>query len=354
MPQDKIKNQDLEPLEELTDQKARAAAEKRRRKAEMEEARRKEQKRRELLLIAGGVLLIVFVAVISAIIIREVKAYRQEKEREAAWNTAEENLTLRPDEDGSNAGTAQASTASTTEEQTQKEQTEGSDPSGESVETSEKEANSTETAVEDTTAASTDAPEPAAPSGRADADTLRAIATPSWVTEDFLSISEYSRPGYGLTEVNNIVVHYVGNPGTSAAGNREYFENLSNPELNPAGTGASSHYVVGLEGEIVQCIPIYEVAFANYPRNYDTISIEVCHPDESGKFNETTYWTLVRLCAYLLEQTGMDPEQLIRHYDVSGKLCPVYYVEHPEEWSQFKNNVRGYMAEHPDIRNEFP
>ena len=345
MSADKINDTDLESLDGLTEEEARAAAEKRRRKQEIRENQKKERKRRELLIIAVAVLLIAFVVMVVVIISREVKASQQEKEREIAAETGNESLTLRPEEDR----TAESGKEKTTE--AKGEETKGTEsvPAEETPDGQEEPSG-----PEEDTTAPTEAPTAAPTPGYADAETLRGIVTPSWVTEDLLTVSEYSRPGYALTEVNNIVVHYVGNPGTSAAGNREYFESLSDPSLNPGGYGASSHYIVGLEGEIVQCIPVYEVAFANYPRNYDTISIEVCHPDESGEFNETTYWTLVRLCAYLLEQTGMDPEQLIRHYDVSGKLCPMYYVEHPDEWTQFKSNVRGYMAEHPDIRSEFP
>ena len=32
-------------------------------------------------------------------------------------------------------------------------------------------------------------------------------------------------------------------------------------------------------------------------------------------------------------------ETVIRHYDVTGKLCPLYYVEHEDAWQQFKADV---------------
>ena len=53
-------------------------------------------------------------------------------------------------------------------------------------------------------------------------------------------------------------------------------------------TEASSNFIVGLEGEIVQCVPTWEVAYASNNRNIDTVSIECCHPDESGKFKKET------------------------------------------------------------------
>lgn len=177
---------------------------------------------------------------------------------------------------------------------------------------------------------------------------------PSWIVQDILTISQYNRPGRALSPVKNIVVHYVGNPGSSAKDNRDYFEDLSNPKVNPTGHGASSHFIVGLHGEIVQCVPLNEVAYANYPRNDDTVSIEVCHPDAEGKFTDTTYWSLIKLISFLCQKLNLTENQVIRHFDVSGKECPVYYVRHPEAFEQMKADVRAYLQAHPDIQSECP
>jgi len=41
----------------------------------------------------------------------------------------------------------------------------------------------------------------------------------------------------------------------------------------------------------------------------------------------------VELTAWLCHTFDLDPEtDVIRHYDVTEKLCPLYYVEHPEAW----------------------
>lgn len=164
-------------------------------------------------------------------------------------------------------------------------------------------------------------------------------ATGFEITEDFLTVNPYSRPGTALTKVNNIVVHYVANPGSTAKENRDYFEGLATSRL----TSASSHYVVGLKGEIIQCIPLNEVAYCSNDRNNDTISIEVCHPGEDGKFNEDTYNSLVSLCAWLCDAYELDSESLIRHYDITGKICPKYFVEHPDKWKKFKKDVKKEM-----------
>lgn len=68
---------------------------------------------------------------------------------------------------------------------------------------------------------------------------------------ELLTVNPYSRPGTALEKVNGIVIHYTANPGATAIANRNYFENLKDTHT----TKASSHFVVGLEGEIVQCIP---------------------------------------------------------------------------------------------------
>ena len=162
---------------------------------------------------------------------------------------------------------------------------------------------------------------------------------PDWITQDFIPVNEYSRPGLALGKINNIVVHYVGNPGTTAEANLGYFKTLANTEVNKIGTKASSNFIVGLEGEVLQCMPIYEEAYCSNNRNSDTLSIEVCHPDENGKFNSATYASVTRLCAYLCNELGLTEDDLIRHYDVTGKQCPKYYVLHPEAWEQFKADV---------------
>ena len=160
-------------------------------------------------------------------------------------------------------------------------------------------------------------------------------AHPDW-TEDFLTVNEYSRPGDPLTEVNNIFVHYTANPGTSAAQNRSYFEQLKDNHER----SASAHFIIGYNGEILQCVPLDEVAYCSNQRNHDTLSIECCHPDDSGRFTQATYDALVRLVRWLREYYGLEAGQIIRHYDVTGKECPRYYVQHPEAWAQFLLDVQ--------------
>ena len=158
---------------------------------------------------------------------------------------------------------------------------------------------------------------------------------PEWVERRLLPINEYSRPGEKLTAVNGVVVHYTGNPGTTAEQNRSYFAGLA----QSGETFASSNFVIGLEGEILECVPLDEVAYASSQRNYDTLSIEVCHPDDTGEFTQASYDALVRLVQWLADTYDLDRDQILRHYDVTGKECPRYYVQHPEAWEAFLDRL---------------
>lgn len=159
-------------------------------------------------------------------------------------------------------------------------------------------------------------------------------AHPDW-EEDFLTQNRYSRPGYELSEVNNIFVHYVANAGSTAKQNRDYFENLS----ITGERSASAHFIIGLDGEIIQCVPLNEIAYAVKTRNNDSISIECCHPDEDGQFTQETYDSLLELLRWLLDVYDLDSEDVLRHYDSNGKMCPLYYVEHEDAWEQLKSEI---------------
>ena len=165
------------------------------------------------------------------------------------------------------------------------------------------------------------------------------VAVPEYVNVNLLTPNEYSRPQIPLEKVNGIVVHYVANPCSTALENRNYFEGLKD-QTGSKTTSVSSHFVIGLEGEVVQCVPLNEVAYASNNRNSDTISIECCHPDDSGEFTSATYESLVRLTRWLMEEYGLDTSQVIRHYDVTGKLCPKAFVERPEAWEQFQADLK--------------
>ena len=151
-----------------------------------------------------------------------------------------------------------------------------------------------------------------------------------------LTPNDFSRPQIALKQINGIVIHYTANPGTTAQSNRDYFESLKDAGT----THASSHFIIGLDGEIIQCIPSTEISYASNDRNTDTLSIECCHPDETGTFTDATYHSLVELTAWLCRHFEIPADQVIRHYDITGKVCPKYFVENEDAWTQFLQDVK--------------
>lgn len=155
---------------------------------------------------------------------------------------------------------------------------------------------------------------------------------PSWITQDLIYEADPSQRN--LRRVNDIVIHYTANPGSTAKANRDYFAQDT--------TQVNSHFVVGLDGEIIQCVPLYMQSVASNTRNDDTISIEVCHPDSTGEFTLASYNSTVRLTAWLCDTFGISRTNVIRHGDITGKNCPKYFMENPEAWKEFKMYVKKY------------
>lgn len=161
---------------------------------------------------------------------------------------------------------------------------------------------------------------------------------PPAITEDFLEINDYSRPGTELKKIKSIFVHYTANPGTTAQQNRSYFANLAETHER----SASAHFIIGYDGEIVQCVPLEEQAYAVATRNEDSISIECCYKDENGRFTRETYDTLVHMLAWLTQEYHLSTDDILRHYDCGGKMCPLYYVENEDAWDQLLTDVKNY------------
>ena len=171
------------------------------------------------------------------------------------------------------------------------------------------------------------------------------------IIKELLTPNRYSRPQTPLKRVSKIAVHYVANPMSSAINNRNYFESLKVGKKNNQGnsTYGSSHYIIGLNGEIIQCVPENEVAYATYDANYYSISIECCHPKSDGKFNDKTEKSLKELCVDLCNRYKLNPlTDIIRHYDVPKsngwrKPCPLYWVNNPTDFERFKKDVMSYI-----------
>lgn len=164
-------------------------------------------------------------------------------------------------------------------------------------------------------------------------------------TKNLLTKNKYSRPGTELKKVTGIVIHFVGIAGKTAKDVRDEFENLSisnEPLPESEKIYTSCHFLVGISGEIIQCIPTREVSHATRTRNEDTISIEYCHEDNEGVFNAETYTSLVTLTAYLMEKYSLETEQILRHSEAveSSFDCPKYFVDDESAWERFLSDVQ--------------
>ena len=175
------------------------------------------------------------------------------------------------------------------------------------------------------------------------------------IQTDLLTVNPFSRPGKKLSGVKAVVIHWVANAGSTAKQNRDYFESLKKQSLNNASVRfASAHFIAGLSGEVIQCIPCEEMAYhvgaktympdaAGFPGhnpNNCTIGIELCHPKADGRFKEETIRAAEELCALLCGRFNLDPEADIwTHYGITGKHCPRRFVEHPGGFETFKQGA---------------
>ena len=167
------------------------------------------------------------------------------------------------------------------------------------------------------------------------------------IDEDHLTINRYSRPGTMLKDALAIVMHWVANPGSSAQANRNFFEGRKDGK---SGYG-SAHYIVGLHGEIIECIPPTEVAwhcgsktYTAYTRtitrgnpNYVTLGVELCHPRADGEFSGETLKSAVSLVASLCNDFDLNPYKTITTHKaiVGWKDCPKYWCDNPGEFQRF-------------------
>lgn len=161
------------------------------------------------------------------------------------------------------------------------------------------------------------------------------------IDEQLLTVNEFSRPGEKVDAIDYVVIHYLANPKTTAQQNHDYFESLKDLQ----NVSMSANFIVGLEGEIIECVPPGEIAYASNSMNHLSVSIENCHLDTSGRFTEQTYESLVKLTAWVVGEYQLDREHIIRHYDVTGKECPLFFVENEDKWEEFRDDVMNYIKE---------
>lgn len=142
-----------------------------------------------------------------------------------------------------------------------------------------------------------------------------------------------------LSRIKYIVVHYTGNNGDTALANTNYFKSYR---------GASAHYFVD-ENNIYQSIEDKNIAWhcgANsykhpYCRNSNSIGVELCSYITGGKyaFKPKTVDNAVWLVKKLTAKYNVPITNVLRHYDVTGKLCPEPYVRDSKAWNEFKTRL---------------
>lgn len=140
-------------------------------------------------------------------------------------------------------------------------------------------------------------------------------------------------------KIQFLVIHYTANNGDTALGNCKYFHNNKNLQ-------ASAHYFVD-EKEVWQSVRDNDTAYHcgatsykhPYCRNSNAIGIEMCSRiDSNGKYyiKEETIQNTVELTKELMKKYGIPIENVIRHYDVTGKNCPEPFVRNSAQWQRFK------------------
>ena len=150
--------------------------------------------------------------------------------------------------------------------------------------------------------------------------------------------------------IKYIVIHYVGALGGAKA-NCQYYASKY--------IGASAHYFVGFSGEIWQSVDDGDVAWhcgaSSYRhegcRNSNSIGIELCVRNKGSQtadskdwyFERATVEAAARLTRHLMEKYGVDAAHVIRHHDVTGKICPNPYVYNTTKhtWDAFKKALGG-------------
>ncbi|MFD1206618.1 N-acetylmuramoyl-L-alanine amidase family protein [Sporosarcina contaminans] len=162
--------------------------------------------------------------------------------------------------------------------------------------------------------------------------------------------NKFSRPCYKLLPVKAYVVHYTANHGGTADNHFAYFNNLS-------GRYASAHIFVDRH-KALEIIPLNEVAFhanerkvgplihslkataAYYPggnANLNSIGIEMCM-EKDGTIHPDTIKRTILVIQKLYKQFGVLP--IYRHYDITGKKCPLPFVTDSKQWTKFLADVQ--------------
>ena len=126
--------------------------------------------------------------------------------------------------------------------------------------------------------------------------------------------------------VRYIVMHYTANNGDTAKNNCDYYHRVG-------GLQASAHYFVDEHGamqSVRECDTAWHCGARAYwhpeCRNGNSIGIEMCsrkRADGSYYIKPETVANAAALAREIMQRYGIDTEHVVRHYDVTGKRCPM-------------------------------
>ena len=155
--------------------------------------------------------------------------------------------------------------------------------------------------------------------------------------------------------VSLLVIHYVGATGGAEANARYYGRT--------PGIGASAHYFVdhAPNAEVWASVPEEDTAWHcgaksyRHPtcRNSNSIGIEMCcHLDAKGGWyiDEATMAAAAELGRDIMTRYGIPLENVLRHYDVTGKLCPRPLIDE-DKWTAFKARLEDDMVSYKTIED---
>ena len=126
--------------------------------------------------------------------------------------------------------------------------------------------------------------------------------------------------------VRYIVMHYTANNGDTARNNCDYYHRVG-------GLQASAHYFCDEHGAM-QSVREGDTAWHCGARAYwhpecrngNSIGIEMCsrkRADGSYYILPETVANAAALAREIMQRYGIDTEHVVRHYDVTGKHCPM-------------------------------
>ena len=154
--------------------------------------------------------------------------------------------------------------------------------------------------------------------------------------------------------VRYIVMHYTANNGDTAKNNCDYYHRVG-------GLQASAHYFCDEHGAM-QSVREGDTAWHCGARAYwhpecrngNSIGIEMCsrkRADGSYYILPETVANAAALAKDIMQRYGIDTEHVLRHYDVTGKRCPMPWVDDPAQWTAF---LAMLTPEHPNEEEEEP